>query len=232
MQTDAGRVGPSRPLSPLWVTYAAGPRGRRSDRLRSAFHRLSPGSDGGLSPGCDGGRPQAWAGPTAPEAPLQLRPLGGLRPPPGPCGHQRASALTADPAGLLQRMPRVPDSDPHPQHPTQPGPGRTGGVRESHRTPPRGAPMGCDSHARFSCSEGRILTTLVKRHSRRSGGTTGRGAGAAAAAFRSEGATGLSSERTGRRAARRGAGRGGGRKLLPADREGQGAAEPAGRESC
>lgn len=232
LQTDAGRVGPSRPLSPLWVTYAAGPRGRRSDRLRSAFHRLSPGSDGGLSPGSDGGRPQAWAGPTAPEAPLQLRPLGGLRPPPGPCGHQRASALTADPAGLLQRMPRVPDSDPHPQHRTQPGPGRTGGVRESHRTPPRGAPMGCDSHARFSCSEGRILTTLVKRHSRRSGGTTGRGAGAAAAAFRSEGATGLSSERTGRRAARRGAGRGGGRKLLPADREGQGAAEPAGRESC
>lgn len=224
MQTDAGRVGPSRPLSPLWVTYAAGPRGRRSDRLRSAFHRLSPGSDGG--------RPQAWAGPTAPEAPLQLRPRGGLRSPPGPCGHQRASALTADPAGLLQRMPRVPDSDPHPQHRTQPGPGRTGGVRESHRTPPRGAPMGCDSHARFSCSEGRILTTLVKRHSRRSGGTTGRGAGAAAAAFRSEGATGLSSERTGRRAARRGAGRGGGRKLLPADREGQGAAEPAGRESC
>lgn len=232
MQTDAGRVGPSRPLSPLWVTYAAGPRGRRSDRLRSAFHRLSPGSDGGLSPGSDGGRPQAWAGPTAPEAPLQLRPLGGLRSPPGPCGHQRASALTADPAGLLQRMPRVPDSDPHPQHRTQPGPGRTGGVRESHRTPPRGAPMGCDSHARFSCSEGRILTTLVKRHSRRSGGTTGRGAGVAAAAFRSEGATGLSSERTGRRAARRGAGRGGGRKLLPADREGQGAAEPAGRESC
>lgn len=232
MQTDAGRVGPSRPLSPLWVTYAAGPRGRRSDRLRSAFHRLSPGSDGGLSPGSDGGRPQAWAGPTAPEAPLQLRPLGGLRPPPGPCGHQRASALTADPAGLLQRMPRVPDSDPHPQHRTQPGPGRTGGVRESHRTPPRGAPMGCDSHARFSCSEGHILTTLVKRHSRRSGGTTGRGAGAAAAAFRSEGATGLSSERTGRRAARRGAGRGGGRKLLPADREGQGAAEPAGQESC
>lgn len=232
LQTDAGRVGPSRPLSPLWVTYAAGPRGRRSDRLRSAFHRLSPGSDGGLSPGSDGGRPQAWAGPTAPEAPLQLRPLGGLRSPPGPCGHQRASALTADPAGLLQRMPRVPDSDPHPQHRTQPGPGRTGGVRESHRTPPRGAPMGCDSHARFSCSEGRILTTLVKRHSRRSGGTTGRGAGAAAAAFRSEGATGLSSERTGRRAARRGAGRGGGRKLLPADREGQGAAEPAGRESC
>lgn len=224
MQTDAGRVGPSRPLSPLWVTYAAGPRGRRSDRLRSAFHRLSPGSDGG--------RPQAWAGPTAPEAPLQLRPRGGLRPPPGPCGHQRASALTADPAGLLQRMPRVPDSDPHPQHRTQPGPGRTGGVRESHRTPPRGAPMGCDSHARFSCSEGRILTTLVKRHSRRSGGTTGRGAGAAAAAFRSEGATGLSSERTGCRAARRGAGRGGGRKLLPADCEGQGAAEPAGRESC
>lgn len=216
LQTDAGRVGPSRPLSPLWVTYAAGPRGRRSDRLRSAFHRLSPGSDGGLSPGSDGGRPQAWAGPTAPEAPLQLRPLGGLRPPPGPCGHQRASALTADPAGLLQRMPRVPDSDPHPQH----------------CTPPRGAPMGCDSHARFSCSEGRILTTLVKRHSRRSGGTTGRGAGAAAAAFRSEGATGLSSERTGRRAARRGAGRGGGRKLLPADHEGQGAAEPAGRESC
>lgn len=232
LQTDAGRVGPSRPLSPLWVTYAAGPRGRRSDRLRSAFHGLSPGSDGGLSPGSDGGRPQAWAGPTAPEAPLQLRPLGGLRPPPGPCGHQRASALTADPAELLQRMPRVPDSDPHPQHRTQPGPGRTGGVRESHRTPPRGAPMGCDSHARFSCSEGRILTTLVKRHSRRSGGTTGRGAGAAAAAFRSEGATGLSSERTGRRAARRGAGRGGGRKLLPADREGQGAAEPAGRESC
>lgn len=124
MQTDAGRVGPSRPLSPLWVTYAAGPRGRRSDRLRSAFHRLSPGSDGGLSPGSDGGRPQAWAGPTAPEAPLQLRPRGGLRPPPGPCGHQRASALTADPAGLLQRMPRVPDSDPHPQHRTQPGPGR------------------------------------------------------------------------------------------------------------
>lgn len=69
LQTDAGRVGPSRPLSPLWVTYAAGPRGRRSDRLRSAFH--------GLSPGSDGGRPQAWAGPTAPEAPLQLRPLGG-----------------------------------------------------------------------------------------------------------------------------------------------------------
>lgn len=202
LQTDAGRVGPSRPLSPLWVTYAAGPRGRRSDRLRSAFH--------GLSPGSDGGRPQAWAGPTAPEAPLQLRPLGGLRPPPGPCGHQRASALTADPVGLLQRMPRVPNLDPHPQHRTQPGPGRTGGVRESHRTPPRGAPMGCDSHARFSCSEGRILTTLVKRHSRRSGGTTGRGAGAAAAAFRSEGATGaqLGADRPpcsaeGRRARRR-----------------------------
>lgn len=50
--------------------------------------------------------------------------------------------------------------------------------------------------------------------------------------FAVRGRPGLSSERTGRRAARRGAGRGGGRKLLPADREGQGAAEPAGQESC
>lgn len=118
------------------------------------------------------GGPHSAGGPSAAQTPGgPAATTGPLRSPACLCSDRRpCRAPSEDAPG-----PRL---GPPPPAPHAAGAGAAGGVRESHRTPPRGAPVGCDSHARFSCSEGRILTTLVKRHSRRSGGTTGRGAGA------------------------------------------------------